>query len=71
LKLSARAESIGEITDEVFGLNSNATDYHEILKRIADHYGDLDRVEGVFDRGLSLQARAYVMSLLASRRSGE
>lgn len=58
-------ESIGEITDEVFGLNSDATDYHNILERLVRRHKTLEAVEALFDEGLSLQARAYVMSLIA------
>jgi hypothetical protein len=55
--------------DEVFGLNSDATDYHEILRRMVERHQTLEAVEQLFDDGLSLQARAYVMSLIAGQRA--
>lgn len=60
-------ESIGLITNEVFSLGADATGYHSVLHALAEAYGDLGSIEGLFDRGLSTQARAYVVSLLAAR----
>ena len=68
-KIETFGESIGEITDEVFGLNSDATDYHEILRRLLERLGSVEGVEGLFDAGLSLQGRAYLMTLSAARDS--
>jgi predicted ATPase len=66
-RIETYGESIGEITDEVFGLNSNATDYHATLQAIVAAGLDLPAVERLFERGLSLQARAYVMTAIAQR----
>lgn len=66
-RIETYGESIGEITDEVFGLNSDATDFHKTLKGLVERGMTLDGIEGLFERGLSLQARAYVMSELARR----
>lgn len=65
-RIETFGESIGEITDEIFGLNSEATDFHEILKRLVKDLKTLRAVEEQFDYGLSMQARAYVMSLIAA-----
>lgn len=60
------AENIGALTSEVFGLNSGVTDYHKILDNLTFFIKDLDQIEALFaPHGLSMQARAYVMSRLA------
>ena len=66
-KVETYGESIGEISNEVFGLHADATDYHKVLRGIVDRGLSLEQIESLFERGLSLQARAYVMSLIASR----
>ena len=67
-------ENIGALTSEVFGVNSEVTDFHHILDTALDAYAALnlgsalDRIEEqCAPHGLSLQARAYVMSRLASK----
>ena len=64
-RIETYGESIGEITDEVFGLNSDATDFHKTLLGLVRGGMTLESIEALFERGLSLQARAYVMSELA------
>jgi predicted ATPase len=61
-------ENIGLITAEVFGLTSEVTDYHEILDGLVAGRENIDRIEALFERGLSTQARAYVMTRLAERK---
>ncbi|WP_336952378.1 AAA family ATPase [Sphingobium aromaticivastans] len=63
-RIETFGESIGEVTDEIFGLNSEVTNFHEILRRVAKRHKTLKEVEAQFDDGLSMQARAYVMSIL-------
>jgi energy-coupling factor transporter ATP-binding protein EcfA2 len=59
-------ESIGLITAQVFGMESNATDFHEVLERVIKKYKSLEEIEKLFLGGaMSNQARAYVMSRLA------
>ncbi|MHC2297933.1 AAA family ATPase [Rhizobium mongolense] len=67
-RIETYGESIGAITNEVFGLHANATDYHAALQGMVATGYTLEQIEGFFDAGLSLQARAYVMSLLATPR---
>ncbi|WP_249584404.1 AAA family ATPase [Pseudomonas viridiflava] len=56
-------ESIGLITSEVFGLNSEATDYHQVLDKLVTRYQDQEDLEDLFLNGqMSHQARAYTMS---------
>lgn len=66
-RIETYGESIGEITDEVFGLNAGSADFHETLRALVERKLSLSDIEKLFDRGMSLQARAYVMSLIASR----
>jgi predicted ATP-binding protein involved in virulence len=62
-------ENIGAITDEVFRLNSEVTDYHKILQTMVKRCKTLENIENLIgEHGLSMQARAYVMSLLASKK---
>lgn len=68
-RIETYGESIGEITNEVFGLHANATDYHAALRGMVEEGLTLEQIDGQFDSGMSLQARAYVMSLLAKRRA--
>lgn len=59
-------ESIGIITAQVFSMQSDATDFHEVLDRLVVKYKSLDLIEKKFLGGvMSGQARAYVMSKLA------
>ena len=61
-------ENIGIITSEVFGLTSDVTDYHQNLSNISEHLSNLDEVEALFDGELSMQARAYLMGLFATKK---
>lgn len=68
-KIETYGESIGEITDEVFGLSAGTADFHATLRSLVERDLTLEQIEGRFDRGMSLQARAYVMSLIAAREA--
>lgn len=58
-------ENVGTLTSEAFSVNSEVTDFHRILDSLVGHLHDLDKIEELFaPHGLSMQARAYVMSLL-------
>jgi predicted ATP-dependent endonuclease of OLD family len=58
-------ENIGTLTGETFGLNTRATDFHSVLDRLIKEHKNLDIIEEFFQPyGLSMQARAYVMSQL-------
>ena len=62
-------ESIGVITAQVFGMQSDVTDFHEVLDRLVVKYKSLDKIEEKFHKGvMSSQARAYVMSKLAEEK---
>ena len=61
-------ENIGTLTGDVFGLDSTVTDFHTILDRLIDEFKSVKTIEYFFQpNGLSMQARAYVMSQLASK----
>lgn len=62
-------ENIGLITSSVFSLTSQITDYHSELDNLIREYKNktdaLQLIEKCFDDGMSMQARAYVISKLA------
>lgn len=61
-------ENIGALTGDIFGLDSTVTDFHTILDRLIDEFKSVKTIEYFFQPdGLSMQARAYVMSQLASK----
>jgi predicted ATPase len=60
-------ENIGTLTSEIFDLKSDVTDYHSILRELVAQFDTLEEIEGVFDGSLSMQGRAYVMSLIAQK----
>ncbi len=67
-KIETFGENIGTLTAEVFGFVPRATDYHKVLRRLVKEFDDIEKIEALFARnGLSMQARAYVMSLFASK----
>jgi energy-coupling factor transporter ATP-binding protein EcfA2 len=66
-KIETYGESIGEITNEVFGLTSDTTDFHSVLAALVDRGASWESIETLFENGLSLQARAYVLSEIAQR----
>lgn len=62
-------ESIGIISAQVFGMESNATDFHEVLDALIAKYKKLEEIEALFKDGImSHQARAYVLGRLVDRR---
>lgn len=68
-RIETYGESIGELTNEIFGLTADATDYHGVLLRLVEMGMPLEAIEALFDHGLSLQARAFVMTEIARRLS--
>lgn len=59
-------ENVGLLTRHVFSLDSSATDYQGVLRRLASEFS-LEEIDTLFGDGLSSQARSYVASLLRSR----
>ena len=64
-------ENIGSITSAVFSLTSQVTDYHDELDKLIENYKVYDNaiefIESCFDQGLSIQARSYILSKLATK----
>jgi hypothetical protein len=50
------------LTREVFNLDASTTDYHDVLERLARERS-IGEIEALFEKGLSSQARAYILSL--------
>ena len=70
LRAETFGESIGLITAQVFGMQSDATDFHGVLDQLVDRYDSREDIEKLFLGGvMSGQARAYVMSKLAEEAS--
>lgn len=68
VKIETFGESIGLITQEIFGLSAETTDFHQALDGLIENLPNLDKIEALFqNNSMSHQARAYVMSRLASR----
>lgn len=62
------AENVGTLTSEVFGLNTEVTDYHRVLDSLISEIGEVDQIDQLFgQRGLSRQGLAYVMSRLKGK----
>src|SRR3546814_19094191 len=53
-RIETYGESIGELTNEIFGLTADATDYHQALAQLVDADLPLEAIEGLFEHGLSL-----------------
>ncbi|WP_203816337.1 AAA family ATPase [Paractinoplanes ferrugineus] len=60
-------ENVGILTRQVFNLDSSATDYQGVLRSLAENF-TLAEIESLFDAGLSVQARSYVVSIQKARR---
>jgi predicted ATP-dependent endonuclease of OLD family len=55
-------ENLTELVDRVFRVNEDDKNYKTILRTLADNYSD-EEIEGMFEAGLSLNARLYLKSL--------
>ena len=53
-------ENIGLLTRQVFNLDNSQSDYVGVLRELASKLS-MEEIEGLFDQGLSSQARAMVM----------
>ncbi|WP_144440122.1 AAA family ATPase [Rhodococcus erythropolis] len=56
------AENIGSLTSSVFDLDSTATDFHEVLRNLAENRS-LEEIDTIFGGEMSIQGRAYVRSI--------
>src|SRR3546814_17742485 len=64
-RIETYGESIGELTNEIFGLSADATGYHQALAQLGDADLPLEAIQVFFEHGPSLQARAFVITMLA------
>jgi predicted ATP-dependent endonuclease of OLD family len=62
-------ENIGLIATEVFGLNSEATDFHRVLDVLIKQTDDMESIEKLFlGESMSHQGRGYVLSKIERRK---
>jgi hypothetical protein len=73
--LETFGENIGVITQSAFGLSAEMTDFHDTLDDLAYEIKEelpnnassetiLNKIESLFDVGLSMQARSYLLSVI-------
>lgn len=67
-RLETFGENLGALTYDIFGLTVADTDFHEVLNLLVKGAEELKEIDALFDPGLSAQARAYVLSKLASKK---
>lgn len=61
-------ENVGLLTNEVFGLTSQVTDFHNVLNRLIERHLSIEAIDELFEPyGLSFRARAYIMSQLPDK----
>ncbi|MFQ3456005.1 ATP-binding protein [Bradyrhizobium sp. UFLA01-814] len=65
--LETFGENIGLLSYGTFGLTASSTDFHKILDLLIDGCDTLQEIDEFFTPGLSAQARAYVLSRLATK----
>ena len=65
-RIQTYGESIGEITNEVFGLTADATDFHVTLAKIVDRSMTLEAIESM---KLNARYRAQVNKYLSEQRT--
>jgi len=56
-------ENISVITEEIFNLDDNSTDWHDTLRLLSKSY-DTSEIEELFGRRLGFVARSYIASLV-------
>ncbi len=78
-EIQTYGENIGLITSHVFGLSSEITDYHyeldKVIESLIQKNGDiknrtkiLEVIDELFDGEVSMQAKSYVLSEIASKQ---
>lgn len=69
--LETFGENVGILTYTTFGLTASATDFHKALDLLVKGCDSVEEIDSVFTPGLSGQARAYVLSRFAEKKSGK
>lgn len=64
-------ENVGAITSEIFKLTSEVTDFHSTLRYLVRATQSIEEIEKLFEGGLSMQARGYVLGLLGRNAGGK
>ena len=65
--LETFGENVGILTYDTFGLTAASTDFHKILDILVSGCDSPEQVDALFDPGLSVQARAYVLTQFARK----
>ncbi|MEQ1538340.1 MAG: AAA family ATPase [Sphingorhabdus sp.] len=65
--LETFGENVGVLTYDAFGLTASSTDFHKVLDLLVSGCDTSEEVDGLFEPGLSAQARAYVLSQFARK----
>jgi ABC-type lipoprotein export system ATPase subunit len=65
--LETFGENVGVLTYDSFGLTASSTDFHKVLDLLVRGCDSPDEVDALFEPGLSVQARAYVLSQFARK----
>jgi len=66
-ELETFGENLGILTYDTFGLTASSTDFHDILDLLVEGCDSPEEVEKLFEPGLCMQARAYVLSKFARK----
>jgi energy-coupling factor transporter ATP-binding protein EcfA2 len=62
-------ENVGVLTYNTFRLTAASTDFHKSLDLLIEGCDTFEQIEGLFEHGLSGQARAYVLAGLAAKEA--
>lgn len=66
--LETFGENVGVLTYDTFGLTASSTDFHKVLDLLVQGCDSPDEVDALFNPGLSVQARAYVLTQFARKK---
>lgn len=64
-------ENVGVLTREVFGLEVSKSGFHEMLERSVNQGKSFEEILATYDGQLGAEAKAILLTLLASRDRGE
>lgn len=70
LDVESFAENIGYLTRNVFNLDSSATDFQRVFRRLTRTHSQ-DEIAAMFDHGLSQQGRAVLAALMTTRNDAQ
>lgn len=64
-------ENVGVLTREVFGLEVSKSGFHEMLERAVNEGGSYEHIVDLYEGQLGTEAKAILLSLLASRDASD